>query len=439
MPSVIHIAEIAALLAVAYSLGWAAGYLARRLSAPKPAIEIPAERLAAVTAAPALVTAPIIAPVADPASPPEAAVTEDTTTNAPEPSAGERVTADAVLVEQSIAGAEPPPPIAATEAADATVAEALPIPVAAEPAESPSTQSPAPVPVEPDSPLTIEPTAPAEIAASPPEPAAPVVSRPASRFARRFRPATEPAPEPQPPVQPVVPFSATPAVRPGEAWSGEIRGRAASALQVAPIVEPLPEPEPPAAELPTTPVEPEPGAAPPAVETSESTPSPSAADAAPQPAPEPVTPLPVHDEDAAMRAIEGGWSRVRARALPGAPEMTELGAAVAAAQTAVEQVLAQAGIDDASSQGTKPRGLSHPRRGTKDNLQRINGLGALDESTLNNLGIFHFDQIADWADTHVAWMESHVFVRGRIAREDWQRQARDLSAIVQAALDTPAT
>ena len=55
------------------------------------------------------------------------------------------------------------------------------------------------------------------------------------------------------------------------------------------------------------------------------------------------------------------------------------------------------------------------------------GLGALDESTLNNLGVFHFDQIAGWSEAQVLWMENHVFARGRIGRENWQQQARDLA------------
>src|SRR5690606_8689235 len=127
-------------------------------------------------------------------------------------------------------------------------------------------------------------------------------------------------------------------------------------------------------------------------------------------------------------AIEGGWSRVRARALPDSPELSDVGAAVAAATTAVERVLATAGIDAESSGASKPEGLAGPRGGGKDDLKQINGLGALDESSLNNRGIYHFDQIADWRSDEVSWMEAHVFARGRIGREDWQRQARELAA-----------
>lgn len=170
MPTLIHIGEVALLLAVAYTLGWALGYAARRLTARRPAqpaAAIPAERLAAAIGQPAdpLVKSPLI----------------------------------------------------------------LPLPVAAP-----------------------------EPAAAPPEPEGPPAAAPEL-------------------------FTALPATRPGEAWSGEIRGRAANRFR----------------------------------------------------------PLPPPDEDAAMRAVEGNWSRTHARALPDAPELTDLGVAVAAAQSAVAEAIAR--------------------------------------------------------------------------------------------------
>ena len=98
-----------------------------------------------------------------------------------------------------------------------------------------------------------------------------------------------------------------------------------------------------------------------------------------------------------MRAIEGGWSRTRARAMPDAPELHDVGVAVAAATAAVEQVLSQTTDATPPAAGGKPLGLVRPRVGGKDDLKQITGLGGLDESTLNNLGVFHFDQIAAWS------------------------------------------
>jgi predicted flap endonuclease-1-like 5' DNA nuclease len=156
------------------------------------------------------------------------------------------------------------------------------------------------------------------------------------------------------------------------------------------------------------------------------------------PGPESTTaaPEPVHgevDEDAAMRAIEGGWSRRDARALPDAPELTDLTAAVSAAQMAVEQVLARNGVAPADGDTReqlafgRPRGLPHARNGGRDDLKQISGLGPLDESALNNLGIYHFDQVAGWTEREVLWLENHAFARGRIGRERWQAQARALA------------
>lgn len=339
MGTLIHLAEIAALLAVVYSLGWGLGFAARWLGArraPTVAAAIPADRLAAATGDP-LVKAPEIGPVVDPAAPePEVA--------AP----GEIEVATAAPAE--VAASAPEPAIVAAEpvtsvaelAADEPQPEALPGPEAA-PAETPPAQSLAELVRDTEDRL--------------------------SRFAR-FRPKPAPAPEPPAAATVVVP-AASPASRPGEAWTGQIRGRRAS--------------DPP-----------------------------------PIPAADPAT----LDEDAAMRAIEGGWSRVRARAMPDAPELTEAGAAIAAAQVAVEEVVART----AAPAGEKPAALTRPGPGGKDDLSRISGLGLLDESTLNNLGVYHYEQIAAWTAAEVIWLETHVFAPGRIAREGWQAQAQDLAA-----------
>ncbi len=130
-------------------------------------------------------------------------------------------------------------------------------------------------------------------------------------------------------------------------------------------------------------------------------------------------------EDDAMRAIEGGWSG-RRRGRADQPELIDVSSAVAAAQSAVAQVLAQTGESARDDQG-KPQGLPRARGGARDDLLLISGLSPLDESTLNNLGVFHFDQIAAWSDAEVLWLENHAFARDRIGREDWQRQARTLS------------
>ena len=283
----IHIGETAALLLIAYSMGWVVGYVARRGSAAtrqKPAAVIPADRLAAakgeVPAADALVTAPIVAPLkpaplpkvsplpeqavtilgelgklAVPDQPPVATIAMDTTT----PTEPEQVASAA--------------PAASSEAAVAIAAETSPLPDIAT--------------------NVIDAAAKSEAAAEPPS-------------------AIAEAPVPAAPEVSAVP--AMPANRAGEAWAGEIRGHASARhdqlLQGQAEAEvPPPQPvEEPAAQI--------------------------------QPRLQP-------DEDAAMRAIEGGWSRRDAHALPDEPELIGVVAAVTAAQSAVEKALAK--LEDETS------------------------------------------------------------------------------------------
>jgi NADH-quinone oxidoreductase subunit E len=74
-----------------------------------------------------------------------------------------------------------------------------------------------------------------------------------------------------------------------------------------------------------------------------------------------------------------------------------------------------------------PAGLSGPRGGKRDNLKLIKGIGPRIESGLNDLGVYHFDQIAGWDKKTVVWVENHFSFPGRIGREKWILQARALA------------
>jgi len=76
----------------------------------------------------------------------------------------------------------------------------------------------------------------------------------------------------------------------------------------------------------------------------------------------------------------------------------------------------------------KPVLLSGPRNGQKDNLSRIKGIGVKIEETLNNIGVYHFDQIAGWNEENIAWSDSTLGFPGRAKRELWVSQATALAA-----------
>ncbi len=72
-----------------------------------------------------------------------------------------------------------------------------------------------------------------------------------------------------------------------------------------------------------------------------------------------------------------------------------------------------------------PEQLSGPRDGqTADDLKRISGVGPKLEGLLNELGFYHFDQIAAWTPAEIAWVDARLKFKGRIERDDWIAQAK---------------
>lgn len=145
------------------------------------------------------------------------------------------------------------------------------------------------------------------------------------------------------------------------------------------------------------------------------------------------------DEDAAMRAIEGNWSPGRAaprrqlRPVP-APEganqaVAASARAVVAARRTAEAVVAE--VAEVKVEAGRPLGLDAPRDGRKDELTHIIGVLPVIETALNQLGIYHFDQMGALTDENIAWIEGHLGIPGRIGRELWREQARELSAVLK--------
>lgn len=71
--------------------------------------------------------------------------------------------------------------------------------------------------------------------------------------------------------------------------------------------------------------------------------------------------------------------------------------------------------------------LQEPRNGQKDNLQLIKGIGPVLEKILNEIGIYHFDQIASLKEEDIAFINEKLAFSGRIERDDWVTQAKALA------------
>lgn len=71
--------------------------------------------------------------------------------------------------------------------------------------------------------------------------------------------------------------------------------------------------------------------------------------------------------------------------------------------------------------------IYEPINGARDKLQSIKGVGPAIEKTLNEMGIFQFQQIAEMSEYDIDRVAKRLKgFRSRIYREDWIGQARDL-------------
>ncbi|MEP0521839.1 MAG: polyhydroxyalkanoate depolymerase [Hyphomicrobiales bacterium] len=70
--------------------------------------------------------------------------------------------------------------------------------------------------------------------------------------------------------------------------------------------------------------------------------------------------------------------------------------------------------------------LSKPQ-GAADDLKKISGVGPKLENTLNQIGVFHFAQIARLSEKAINELDDKLAFKGRIARDKWVEQATVLA------------
>jgi predicted flap endonuclease-1-like 5' DNA nuclease len=122
-----------------------------------------------------------------------------------------------------------------------------------------------------------------------------------------------------------------------------------------------------------------------------------------------------------------------ARAASGRAAVTVAAAAAAAtapaplAAMAAEPAKAAAFV--APAVADKPKGLTAARGGKADDLKLVKGIGPKLEILCHKLGFYHFDQIANWTAKEIAWVDENLEgFKGRVTRDEWVVQARDLAA-----------
>ena len=109
-------------------------------------------------------------------------------------------------------------------------------------------------------------------------------------------------------------------------------------------------------------------------------------------------------------------------------DKTGIKAAVGTDGSATVQTSAMEAAPAAATEGTRPANLLEEARGEADDLTKISGVGPGLSKKLNENGVFHFWQIAEWGPSEVAFMNDQLSFKGRIERDNWIEQATTLAA-----------
>jgi len=128
-------------------------------------------------------------------------------------------------------------------------------------------------------------------------------------------------------------------------------------------------------------------------------------------------------------AVEPAPKPVKAKA-PAKPKAEDKPKAKAAPKKEPEPKAEAKPADDGGEKeldGERPVALDGPK-GEADDLKKIGGVGPKLEGTLNELGIYHFWQIAEFTPDNVSWVDGYLSFKGRIDRDDWIGQAKAFAA-----------
>ena len=75
-----------------------------------------------------------------------------------------------------------------------------------------------------------------------------------------------------------------------------------------------------------------------------------------------------------------------------------------------------------------PELLAKARGGKADDLKLVWGVGPKLEKMLHKMGVFHFDQVAQWTKKELAWVDERLEgFKGRASRDKWVAQSKKLA------------
>ncbi len=141
-----------------------------------------------------------------------------------------------------------------------------------------------------------------------------------------------------------------------------------------------------------------------------------------------AAPAPRAPSTAEQSSASGGDNAAAGKAEPDAASAPAPDAKSAMAMTAPMQAPgADAGPVTDGPQGENSAGPGAPEPDPSDDLTQIKGLGPKAAEKLNEAGVTKVSEIANWSDEDVERYDALINGRGRIERDDWVGQAKQLA------------
>ena len=99
-------------------------------------------------------------------------------------------------------------------------------------------------------------------------------------------------------------------------------------------------------------------------------------------------------------------------------------AKLAAARRATAQKKAVMQVRRPAPAGQAPKRIAKPAK--PDDLTKISGVGGGLQKKVNEMGVWTYRQIAEWKGLEIAYVNGFLNFSGRIERDQWVRQAKQL-------------
>ena len=121
-------------------------------------------------------------------------------------------------------------------------------------------------------------------------------------------------------------------------------------------------------------------------------------------------------------ATGGGKDRSNAKISKTSDSASQMVAAASKAKKPAAKAAPKAPVEQ------MPELIKAPRGGKADDLELIWGVGPKLAKMLNDMGIWHFAQVASWGKAELAWVDERlVGFKGRASGDEWVKQSKKLA------------